>query len=132
MQISTRSILIIAATASFSISCSPPVSFSKEIKPILDANCLECHDGSGEGSAASGFSVKTYDSIMKGTKFGPVIEPGSSVSSSLYRMVAHMVDEEIQMPPHHGESLAQGRGEPLAEGQIESIKNWIDQGAKNN
>ena len=131
MQIWTRSI-IIAVIALFSVSCSPPVSFNKEIKPILVANCLKCHDGSGEGSASSGFSVKTYDSIMKGTKFGPVIEPGNSVSSTLYRMVAHMVDEKIQMPPHHSEALAEGRGKPLTEVQIEKIKNWIDQGAKNN
>ena len=132
MQVWTRSILIIAAISLSNVGCSPPVSFSKEIKPILVANCLKCHDGSGEGSTTSGFSVKTYDSIMKGTKYGPVIEPGSSVSRTLYRMVAHLVDEKIQMPPHHSDALAEGRGKPLTEGQIEHIKNWIDQGARNN
>jgi len=132
MQTRIRSILIISAIAFFSVSCSKPVSFNKDIKPILMANCLSCHDGSGEGSATSGFSVQTYDSVMKGTKYGPVIVPGSSTSSSLYRMVAHEVDPKIQMPPHHDEALAKGREDALTPRQIEFIEKWIDQGAKNN
>jgi len=132
MQTRIYSILIIATIAFFSVSCSKPVSFNKNIKPILVANCLSCHDGSGEGSATSGFSVQTYDSVMKGTKYGPVVVPGSSVSSSLYRMVAHKVDPKIQMPPHHDEALAKGREDALTPRQIELIEKWIDQGAKDN
>ena len=132
MHTSIRSRITIAVTAFISVGCSLPVSFNKDIKPILVANCLMCHDGSGEGSSTSGFSVQTYDSVMKGTKYGPVIEPGSSASSSLYRMVAHKVDPKIQMPPHHDEALAKGREDALTPRQIEKIEKWIDQGAKNN
>jgi hypothetical protein len=95
MQTRVRSIIVIAAIPFLSVGCSKPVSFSKDIKPILAANCLVCHNGVGEGSVASGFNVQTYDSVMKGTKYGPVINPGSSVSSTLYRMVAHKVDPEF-------------------------------------
>jgi hypothetical protein len=132
MQTRIRSMIIIAFILIFSVSCSKPVSFNKDINPILVANCLSCHDGGGEGSATSGFSVKTYNSVMKGTKYGPVVVPGSSDSSTLYRMVAHKVDPKIQMPPHHDEALAKGREDALTPGQIEFIKKWIDQGAKNN
>jgi len=132
MQTRIRNFIIIAAIPFLIISCSKPVSFNKDINPIFVANCLNCHDGSGEGSSTSGFSVKTYGSVMKGTKFGPVIEPGSSVSSSLYRMVAHKVKEEIQMPPHHDKGLAKGREDALTLRQIELIEKWIDEGAKNN
>jgi hypothetical protein len=132
MQSRMRSFMIVAAMPFFGASCSLPVSFSKDINPILVANCLACHDGSGEGSSASGFSVQTYGSIMQGTKYGPVVIPGSSESSSLYRMVAHKVDPKIQMPPHHDEGLAKGREDALTPRQIEFIQKWIDQGAKNN
>jgi len=132
IQIRIRSIMIIAAITFLSVSCSKQVSFNKDIKPILVANCLMCHDGSGEGSATSGFTVKTYDSVMKGTKYGAVVIPGSSVSSTLYRLVAHKVDPKIQMPPHHDEGLAKGREDALTASQIEIIGMWIDQGAKNN
>jgi cytochrome c len=112
--------------------CSMDVSFRKDIRPILQANCISCHDRVGEGIAKSEFSAKDYDSVMRGTKFGPVIVAGSSESSTLYLMVAHKTDLSIHMPPHHEQSLAEGRMKPLSREQIELIKLWIDQGAHNN
>jgi hypothetical protein len=55
--------------------CTRQVSFSQDVKPILNAKCQSCHDGSGEGSAKSGFSVKTYASLMTGTKLDKVLVP---------------------------------------------------------
>jgi hypothetical protein len=132
MQTRIPSIVIIAAITVFATGCSKEVSFKNDVKPILTSNCLECHTGGGEGSDKSGFSVYDYNSIMRGTKYGSVIVAGDSVSSTLYRIVAQKVAPEIQMPPHHGESLAKGRLEPLTPEQVETIKMWIDQGAKNN
>ena len=125
-------VIIIASIPVFNAGCSKQVSFSADVQPILTASCLECHDGSGEGSETSGFNVTDYDSLMKGTQFGPVVVAGDSVSSTLYRLVSHKADKKIQMPPHHDVTLAEGRAEPLTTVQIETIKNWIDQGAKNN
>lgn len=132
MQILIHKTLIIAVASILLAGCEKPVSYKKDIRPILMANCLKCHDGKGEGSTASGFSVQTYDSLMKGTKFGPVVVPGSAVSSTLYRIVTDKVDPKIQMPPHNDESLAEGRGERLHEVEIKNLELWIDQGAKNN
>ena len=112
--------------------CERQVSFSADVKPILDNYCISCHTGSGEGEAASGFAVDGYDSVMQGTKFGKVVVPGSSMSSSLYLVVTEKVDPKIHMPPHHDEALAEGRGFALSREHIETIGTWIDQGAKNN
>jgi hypothetical protein len=112
--------------------CERQVSYAADVKPILENYCIECHSGSGEGEAASGFAVDDYDSLMQGTKFGKVIVPGSSASSSLYLVVAEKADPKIHMPPHHDDSLAQGRGFALSRENIEKIAAWIDQGAKNN
>jgi len=127
---SILSLLAIALLAG--AGCTRQVSFSQNVKPILDAKCLSCHDGTGEGSARSGFNVKTYDSLMLGTKLGKVIVPGDAVSSTLYRLISHQASPEIHMPPHGGQSLAKGKGEPLTDGEIDTIKLWINQGAKNN
>ena len=108
------------------------VSFSADVQPILEVACLECHNDSGEGVAASGFSVVDYAAVMKGTGLGPAVIPGSSMSSTLYRVIAGKTDPEIRMPPHHNESLAKGRGLSLGAEQIEIIGTWIDQGAKDN
>ena len=127
---SIMSLLVVALLVG--AGCTRQVSFSQNVKPILDAKCLSCHDGSGEGSAKSGFNVKTYDSLMVGTKLGKVIVPGDAVSSTLYRLISHQASPEIHMPPHGGQSLAKGKGEPLTQGEIDAIKLWINQGAKNN
>lgn len=127
---SIASLLVVALVVG--AGCTRQVSFKQDVMPMLNAKCLSCHDGSGEGSAKSGFNVKTYDSLITGTKLGKVIVPGDAVSSTLYLLVSHKASPEIHMPPHNEHSLAKGRGEPLTQGEVDTIKLWIDQGAKNN
>ena len=112
--------------------CEKQISYAADVQPVLDKYCIECHANAGEGEAASGFAVDDYDAVMKGTKFGAVVVPGSSVSSSLYLVVALKTDPEIHMPPHHDVSLAEGRGFALSEENVKVIQDWIDQGAKDN
>lgn len=109
-------------------ACSPkpketPVSFATQVKPILDQRCVECHKAAGQGYSKSGLRLESYESLMAGTKFGPVVKPGSAISSSLYLLVAGKADPSIRMPHNR---------EPLPNESVELIKNWIDQGAKNN
>lgn len=132
MQTRIFGILAILTIPYISAGCSNQVSYNKDVKPILAENCMKCHDGTGEGIKKSGFSLKDYASLMKGTKFGPVIVAGDSESSTLYRLIGHKADPKIQMPPHHDVSLAGQKVEPLTTTQIDTIKLWIDQGAKNN
>ena len=112
--------------------CERQVSYSADVEPILTESCLSCHNRAGEGSVTSGYSVATYDDVLEGTNLGTVVIPGSSESSNLYRVIAMKTAKEIRMPPHHDVSLAEGRGVPLSDEQIKTIKDWIDQGAKDN
>ena len=98
-------------------------SYAKDINPILQKKCANCHMEGGEGTEKSGFLVSSYDAVMKGTKFGPVIIAGDATSSTLYRLVSGKVDKSIRMP--HGEG-------GLSPEEIAVLQNWIDQGAKNN
>jgi hypothetical protein len=99
------------------------VSFKSDVKPLIDKYCTECHVPGGDGAIASGFVTETYASVMKGTKYGPVVVAGHPLSSSLYRLVAGKVDPSIQMP--HGK-------EALSPEEITAIEQWIEQGAKDN
>jgi uncharacterized membrane protein len=99
------------------------ISFSKQIRPIIQARCIECHAPGGQGFQASGLNMQTYDTLMKGTKFGPVIKAGDAVSSTLMRLIEGKADPSIRMP-HNKQSLT--------DEQINLFKEWIDQGAKNN
>lgn len=133
MKHSAHTLIPLVVAMLLTSSCGQQqISFTTSVKPILDAKCLNCHDGTGEGSSKTEFNVVDYKNMMQGTKYGPVINPGDSLSSSLYRLISHRTSTSIQMPPHHNTSAAEGRGEPLTPKQIETIKNWIDQGALNN
>ncbi len=99
------------------------VSFKSEVKPLIDKYCTECHLPGGAGATASGFVTENYASVMKGTKFGPVVVAHDPLSSSLYRLVAGKVDPSIRMP--HGK-------EALSEAEILKIEHWIEQGALDN
>ncbi len=99
------------------------VSFKKEVAPIVKANCLSCHAAGGKGDTQAGLRMDTYEALMKGTSYGPVVVPGSSLSSVFNQVVEGRVDKSISMP--HG-------GEPLSEASIKILKAWVDQGAKNN
>ena len=125
-------ILISAGVVAGLAGCEKQVSYTADIQPILDNYCVQCHTANGEGEAASGFVVDDYDTVMKGTNFGPVVVPGSSMSSSLYLVVASKTDPKIHMPPHHDDALAEGRGFALSAENIDTIAAWIDQGANRN
>lgn len=104
-------------------ACSEQVSFSKSVMPILETKCLSCHAEGEEGFEASGFSVESYDHMMKGTRSGPVIEPGHSYFSTLQIVVEHRAAPLSSMPRDSAK---------LTENEIQIIGEWIDQGAKNN
>lgn len=99
------------------------VSYSQDVSPILKSRCHECHLPGGQGYEASGLNMVDYEGLMKGTKFGPIIKPGDSLSSTLVILIEGRADKAISMP--HGR-------EPLSAEQIATIKNWINQGANNN
>jgi uncharacterized membrane protein len=100
------------------------ISFARDVSPILQFHCLKCHNPEGDGYKASGLNMESYSSLMVGTKFGPVIEPGNSLSSTLVRVINGKADPAITMP-HGGLQL-------LKEQEVKTIADWIDQGAKNN
>jgi len=112
------------AVAALQTGCgdNKALTYQASIKPILDANCVSCHVPGGAGYEKSGLRLDSHEALMKGTKFGPVVVPGSSVSSTLYRLVSGQADPSIRMP--HGQAS-------LPDADVATIAAWIDQGAKN-
>ncbi len=109
--------------------CTKQVSFKNDIHPILQERCMSCHAPGSPGCLTSGLSMATYESLMKGTKFGPMIIPGNSLDSNLLRLVKHQADPSIAMPRSHTPGAP---SEWLKPEQISLIETWINQGAKDN
>ena len=105
-------------------SSEQPVSFSQDVKPILDKNCLACHQAGGQGFEASGLGMASYEDLMRGTEGGPMVIAGDVEGSNLLVLMEGRADPSISMPH---DSL-----EPVPSEDIEVIKAWIAQGAKNN
>jgi hypothetical protein len=97
------------------------VTYATDIKPIFDAACMKCHDGTKKPRA--GLALNTLEGTLKGSKDGKVVTPGDSAHSDLILSVAHMGDPDTFMPK--GKSA-----KPLTPEQIGLIRAWIDQGAK--
>jgi hypothetical protein len=100
------------------------VSFSQDVRPILDQNCIACHKEGGQGFNASGFSMMTYEDLMRGTNAGPMVVAGDSLGSNMIVLMEGRADPSISMP--------HGAMKPVGKADIETIRVWIDQGAKNN
>src|SRR3954464_11770503 len=96
----------------------PPVSFNREILPILANNCFACH-GPDEKKRETKFHFDTQDGMF--LKKG-VIERGNSSESLLVEKITEPNPKDRMPPPESGHTLT--------EKQIELLKRWIDQGAK--
>lgn len=94
------------------------IEFNRDIRPILNKNCLACHGGVKQ---SGGFSLLFPEDALSPNESGkPAIVPGSPEESEMIRRITHH-DPEIRMPMDE---------EPLSEREIELITKWIEQGAQ--
>lgn len=94
-----------------------PISFIREVAPILVAKCQACH---GQKAAESNYRLDTFEALMRPGDFGtPPITAGKLEESDLHRLIT--ADDEHERMPNNG-----GR---LTDPEIQIIANWILQGA---
>jgi mono/diheme cytochrome c family protein len=108
-------LLTLLSTQSAAPAPAPPISFDKDVKPVLEQHCVSCH---GETMQSGKFDLRNRDSALKGGARGSDIVPGDAAASRLYRRVAGL--ERPSMP---------AQAEPLPAEQIAALKQWIDEGA---
>ena len=108
----------------FSAQVQEEVSYKTDIRPIIHDYCLNCHRPGGNGYQKSGFDMRSYHSLMKGTRFGAVIKPGDSFTSVIIQVVEGRVHSSIKMPF--------GMNGGLSRDKIELLKRWVNQGARDN
>jgi hypothetical protein len=105
------------ASGIISTSQAAPISFQRDVRPILTAHCVECH---GPDTQESGLRVDRRAALLKGGKSGrPAIEPGRSAGSRLLQLVSGS-DKKLRMPPD---------GTRLNAADVETLRKWIDEGA---
>lgn len=115
-----------AAVILLIIGCATqPVSYRHDVVPILESRCIKCHTPpDGIGYKATGLNMNSYESLMQGTYYGPVIFAGDSRRSILNMLVEGRAGKLQRMP--HKED------QPLSREQIETLRTWVNEGAVDN
>ena len=108
------------------VRASPAVSFSAQVQPIFTANCVSagCHPGGGAPfplNSSSYINLINIQATSSCTSDKRVL-PGNAPSSVLYRKIAGSTC---------GDRMPLSRT-PLAQTEIDLIRDWINQGARNN
>ena len=94
------------------------VDYNTQVKPILNKNCIACHGGVKK---ASGFSLLFKHEALAPAKSGKLaIVPGDADASEMIRRLT-LTDPDERMPLDHP---------ALNSDDIETLRNWIDQGAE--
>ena len=89
-----------------------PVDFDKEIRPIFQSRCLNCHGGATQKAA---LDMRSKAAMLRGGETGPAISPGSAAKSLLWEKIT---DDE--MPP--------GK-DKLTAAEKKLVRAWLDGGA---
>ncbi len=106
-----------AATSSVDQSTAEtPVTFPRDVRPILETSCTGCH---APPAPASGLDLTSLDALLRGGRRGPAVVPGDAEDSRLWRAAA-WTDDELRMPPE---------GDRLTEARLDTLRRWIEDGA---
>ncbi|MEX2141353.1 MAG: PSD1 and planctomycete cytochrome C domain-containing protein [Pirellulales bacterium] len=105
------------ATARTQTAERPKIDFARQIRPLLEKHCHECH---GATKQESGFRLDLKAAAIQGGDIGRAIEPGKSGESRLIQAIIGTADDISQMPLER---------EPLSQDEIALLRAWIDQGA---
>ena len=89
--------------------------FKKDVRAILVDHCLKCHGGA---ATKGDFDLATREGLLEDSGDGPLVVPGDSEASRLYKLVAHL--EKPTMP---------AKADRLPDVAIKKIADWINAGA---
>jgi len=98
-----------------------PVDFTQDILPILEENCIACHN---LAIAENKLSLEDLDSILKGGKSGPAVVAKDPDKSLLFQVAARA--KEPHMPPLPNDVSATA----LTPKELGLLRLWITEGAQ--
>lgn len=116
-----------AASNPIEFSVAPRlISFANDLsapgKPLQRGGCQSCHFCFNGTGGSGDFCVNTVADVLRGGDHGPAVVPRQSAQSNLLRKLLPAPPFGDQMPP----------GSTLRTAEIQDIRDWIDQGARDN
>lgn len=120
MKLVSSICLFILITCSMSVAQS--ISYAKDVYPLVKAKCLKCHEKDDENP--NNFAMDNVALIRSSGKSKDMVIPGDGANS-------YLVIKLLPKPPK-GAQMPIFSKKKLTEDEVELIKKWIDQGAKDN
>lgn len=112
--------LLLASTCSVSVYGEEPISFRRQVQPILSDKCFHCHGPDAENQDSS-FRADSRENLFANLGDYFAVVPGSLEDSELHRRI-HSKDDAEQMPPPDSNRT-------LTEADRKILDQWILQGA---
>jgi hypothetical protein len=100
--------------ASAQSAAGTPEYFETSVRPVLAANCYDCHTDEQMG----GLRLDSREGLLKGGRTGPAIAPGDPDKSLLIQAVRQTRDT-LKMP----------KGGRLRPAEIDALTEWVKAGA---
>jgi hypothetical protein len=109
--------LLISSLFVPAMTLSAQVSFDREVRPLLEMRCNECHHPEKQ---RGGLDLTRIETMRRGgDELGAAIVPGKPDESPLIQVLIGA--KEPKMPE---------KGDPLSVSEIELLRSWIAEGAK--
>ncbi|MBX3442466.1 MAG: PSD1 domain-containing protein [Planctomyces sp.] len=109
------------ASGGATASAATPLSFNRDVRPILSESCFKCH-GFDEKQRQAGLRLDTADGAAALLDSGlAAVAPGRPDESELLKRLT-TDDPDLVMPPP-------GSGKTITPAQIETLRQWIAEGA---
>jgi mono/diheme cytochrome c family protein len=121
-------VILLAALACLISSAQAEVSLNKEIQPILDKNCVDCHNPKKPKAGLDLSPANAYASMVqvpsKQVPSTMLVKPGEPDQSYLWQKLNHTTKEGSGMPKTFFGS------KKLPDADLNAVKAWIQGGAK--
>ena len=105
---------VIQLSLSSELLAQNEINFVKQVKPILQSHCLECHGEIEKDGEENDFRISDRDDALD------FIGSDGAEDSDLFLLIVSDDEDEIMPPPEHSK---------LTKTQVKVLRDWIDQGA---
>jgi mono/diheme cytochrome c family protein len=96
---------------------APAIDFAKDIQPILEFNCVSCHNAD---DAKADLRFDRHDLLLKGGEGGPAFVAGKPDESLMIELISLPEGDSDVMP---------SKGRLLTKAEIEKLRQWVAAGA---
>lgn len=109
--------------ASLLLACSAQaeLDFARDVLPILSDSCFHCHGPDAEAREA-GLRLDVEEDAKRNYDGTFMIKPGDLEASEVIHRIVTTDPDEVMPPPR--------LGRPLKPEQVETLKQWVKEGAK--